>query len=333
MPEGHLPVRSYLAAPVVSRSGKVIGGLFFGHPDIDVFTERAERIIAGIAAQAAIAIDNAYVYQAAQKEIEQRARAEEALRRSEDKFRRQAEELERQLIASGRLVSVGEITASMAHEFNNPLGIILGFAEEVRSELPPGDHNHRALLIIEEETRRCQKIIQELLQFTRPTGPEPAWTNIRETVEKSLALVANHLYKQKIDLHMGFDVEFPQIYIDAKQLEQVLVNLYLNAIAAMPNGGNLWVNTKIDSPIDGAPTGVIEVKDTGSGIEPHDLPKIFEPFFTAKKRTGLGLGLSVCERILKNHGGRIEAASQPGEGTQVTVHLPVERKAAMIDPG
>ena len=152
----------------------------------------------------------------------------------------------------------------------------------MRSELPPGDHNHRALLIIEEETRRCQKIIQELLQFTRPTGPEPAWTNIRETVEKSLALVANHLYKQKIDLHMGFDVEFPQIYIDAKQLEQVLVNLYLNAIAAMPNGGNLWVNTKIDSPIDGAPTGVIEVKDTGSGIEPHDLPKILNLFLRRK---------------------------------------------------
>ena len=101
----------------------------------------------------------------------------------------------------------------------------------------------------------------------------------------------------------------------------------------MPNGGNLWVNTKIASPVDGAPAGVIEVKDTGRGIEPHDLPKIFEPFFTAKKRTGLGLGLSVCERIVKNHGGRIEAASQPGEGTQVTVHFPVERKAAMINPG
>ena len=105
-------------------------------------------------------------------------------------------------------------------------------------------------------------------------------------------------------MHTGFDVEFPQIYIDAKQLEQVLINLYLNAIAAMPSGGNLWVNTKIDSAIDGAATGVIEVKDTGSGIEPHDLPKIFEPFFTAKKRTGLGLGLSVCKRIVKNHGGR-----------------------------
>ena len=332
MPEGHLPVRSYLAAPVVSRSGKVIGGLFFGHPDIDVFTERAERIIAGIAAQAAIAIDNAYVYQAAQKEIEQRARAEEALRRSEDKFRRQAEELERQLIASGRLVSVGEITASIAHEFKNPLGIILGFAEEC-ARTAAWRSQSQSVVDYRGRDPALSKIIQELLQFTRPTGPEPAWTNIRETVEKSLALVANHLYKQKIDLHMGFDVEFPQIYIDAKQLEQVLVNLYLNAIAAMPNGGNLWVNTKIDSPIDGAPTGVIEVKDTGSGIEPHDLPKIFEPFFTAKKRTGLGLGLSVCERIVKNHGGRIEVASQPGEGTQVTVHLPVERKAAMIDPG
>jgi two-component system, NtrC family, sensor kinase len=98
----------------------------------------------------------------------------------------------------------------------------------------------------------------------------------------------------------------------------------------MPHGGKLWVNTKIDAPIDGPPTGVIEVKDTGSGIDPRDLPKIFDPFFTAKKRTGLGLGLSVCERIVKNHGGRIEVESRRGEGTQVTVHLPLEQTAAMI---
>ena len=98
----------------------------------------------------------------------------------------------------------------------------------------------------------------------------------------------------------------------------------------MPRDGKLWVNTKINAPIDGPPTGVIEVKDTGSGIDPRDLPKIFDPFFTAKKRTGLGLGLSVCERIVKNHGGRIEVESQPVEGTQVTVHLPLEQKATMI---
>ena len=337
MPQGHLPVRSYLAAPVVSRSGEVIGGLFFGHPEAGVFTERSERIAVGVAAQAAIAIDNARLYQAAQQEIEQRRRAEDALRQSEEKFRRQAEELERQLIASGRLVSVGEITASMAHEFNNPLGIILGFAEEVRGDLVLDDPNRRALEIIEEETRRCQKIIQELLQFTRPTGPELAWTRVSEVVEKSLALVENHLYKQKIELHKSFDIELPDIYIDAKQLEQVLLNLFFNAMAAMPHGGQLTVQTKVATPIDGPTTGVIVVKDTGSGIDPGDLPKIFEPFFTAKKRTGLGLGLSVCERIVKNHGGRIEVKSQLGEGTQITIYLPLEpnttvRAATVLSP-
>ena len=112
----------------------MIGGLFFGHPEVGVFDERAERVVVGIASQAAIAIDNARLYQAAQKEIAERTRAEAALQQSETKLRRQADELENQLIASGRLVSLGEITASMAHEFNNPLGIVLGFAQDLMSE-------------------------------------------------------------------------------------------------------------------------------------------------------------------------------------------------------
>src|SRR6185312_12243214 len=131
------------------------------------------------------------------RDLTDRREAEEALRESERKLRRQAEELEQQLIASGRLVSLGEITASMAHEFNNPLGIVMGFAQDLLSETDPTTSQYRSLKIIDEEAKRCQKIIQELLEFSRPKSADLSLTDITQTVEKTLNLVKNHLYKQK----------------------------------------------------------------------------------------------------------------------------------------
>ena len=322
MPKGHLPVRSYLAAPVVSRSGEVIGGLFFGHPEVGVFDERAERVVVGIASQAAIAIDNARLYQAAQKEIAERTRAEAALQQSEIKLRRQADELENQLIASGRLVSLGEITASMAHEFNNPLGIVLGFSQDLMSEFDSASSQYQALKIINDETKRCQKIIQELLQYSRPKSAEAEPIDVKHTIEKTLNLVANHLYKQKIAALAEIPGDLPPVHADAQQIEQVCLNLFLNAIDAMPEGGKLTVTVEEEHESTNAPTVVIRITDTGFGIEQNDLPKIFLPFFSAKKGKGLGLGLPICERIIKNHGGRIEVESEPGSGTIFSVYLP-----------
>jgi chemotaxis methyl-accepting protein methylase/signal transduction histidine kinase len=249
-----------------------------------------------------------------------RKRAEELLK-SEETLHQKLTELEQQLISSGRLVSIGELTASMAHEFNNPLGIIMGFTQDLMSEIDPSEPSYRSLQIIDEETRRCKKIIEELLQFARPGDADFCPTDVREVMEKTTKLLTNRFYKQNIEVITRIDDNLPRIHADSRQIEQVLVNLYLNAIDAMPQGGTLRVEGKK------APDGVsITVTDTGFGIEDNELAKIFQPFFTSKKRTGLGLGLPICERIIRNHGGNIEVASQAGRGTTFRVYLPSARE-------
>jgi signal transduction histidine kinase len=136
--------------------------------------------------------------------------------------------------------------------------------------------------------------------------------------------VENRLYKQKVAVEKKLESDLPRIQADSQQLEQVLVNLYLNAIDAMPEGGKLIVEAKLAESDGLAPVALIAVADTGFGIAETDLPKIFQPFFTAKKRRGMGLGLPICQRIVKNHGGRIEVDSQPGRGSIFRIFLPLE---------
>jgi PAS domain S-box-containing protein len=259
-------------------------------------------------------------------DITQRKHTEDALRQSEEKLRQQAQELEQQLIMSGRLVSLGEVTASMAHEFNNPLGIIMGFVEDMLSGMDPTDPNYRALQIIDEESKRCRQIVRDLMEYARPRSTEFCSTSIADAIEKTLQLVENRLYKQKVAMEKKLDPDLPRIQADSQQLEQVMVNLYLNAIDAMPEGGKLIVEAKIAQSDGMAPVAVITVADTGFGIAETDLPKIFQPFFTAKKRRGMGLGLPICQRIVKNHGGRIEVDSEPGKGAIFKIHLPSEQR-------
>ena len=224
-------------------------------------------------------------------DISERKRAEDALRQSEEKLRRQAQELEQQLIASGRLVSLGEITASMAHEFNNPLGIVMGFTQDIMSETEPSHPHYRSLKIIDEESKRCEKIIRDLLQFARPKSTDFCPTDVKQVIEKTLGLVANHLYKQKIEAITQVEENLPKIYADSQELEQVLVNLYFNAIDAMPEGGTLTVGAKLSPGAPGGPQEVaITVSDTGFGISPEDLRKIFSAVFHCKEEAWVGIG-------------------------------------------
>jgi signal transduction histidine kinase len=258
----------------------------------------------------------------------ERLRAQEELRQSEEKLRQQAQELEQQLIASGRLVSLGELTASMAHEFNNPLGIIIGFAQDLLSETDSSSQTYRSLKIIEEESRRCEKIIRELLQFARPGSAEFQPTDVRASIAKTLNLVSNYLYKQKIEAVTHIEENLPKVEADPLQLEQVLVNLYLNAIDAMLDGGKLSVTAALEAA-PGDPSRIaITVADTGFGMHEQDLARIFQPFYSAKKKKGLGLGLPICERIIKNHGGRIQVESRPAKGTTFNIFLPLEQAPA-----
>ncbi|HZD41595.1 MAG TPA: PAS domain S-box protein [Terriglobales bacterium] len=261
------------------------------------------------------------------RNISQRKRAEIALRESEESLRQHAQELEQQLIMSGRLVSLGEVTASMAHEFNNPLGIIMGFVEDMLSGMDSADPNYRALQIIDEESKRCRQIVRDLMEYARPRNVEFCSTSIADAIEKTLQLVANRLYKQNVAVERKLKPDLPRIQADAQQLEQVLVNLYLNAIDAMPQGGQLIVEATLAQSGDAAPGVAIAVTDTGFGIAETDLPKIFQPFFTAKKRRGMGLGLPICQRIINNHGGRIEVESVPGAGSTFRIYLPSEQRA------
>jgi PAS domain S-box-containing protein len=275
------------------------------------------------------------------RDLTERKRVEEALRESENKLRQQAIELEQQLIASGRLVSLGEITASMAHEFNNPLGIIRGFIQDLISEVEPSSSHYRPLQIVEEESRRCEKIIRDLLDYARPRSKSTEFhlTHLNEVIEKTLDMVGSLLYKQKVKVEKEMAADLVPIHADGQELEQVLVNLFLNAIDAMPDGGSLTVGVSLTHSLslgregDGkAGTLMVWVTDTGFGIEPNDLPKIFQPFFTAKKKRGMGLGLPICDRIIRNHGGKIEVESLPGQGATFRIYLPLEQKPSQDQP-
>jgi len=272
------------------------------------------------------------------RDITERKRMLEALQESERRFRKLAHEQERQLILSERLISFGQLTASIAHEFNNPLGIVIGFAQDLLTEVDPADSRYQSVKIIEEEARRCKKIMQDLLDFGRQTPPQFTPMEPAEIIRKSIDLFTARFQKARVHPKIQDTDGLPKIWVDPHQMDQVLVNLFFNAIEAMPDGGTLTIGMTVQpgSPVEGlreGPAGkdevVIAVTDTGYGIDSDKLHKIFDPFFTTKTKKGMGLGLSVCKSIMRAHGGEISAKSIPGQGTTFYLHLPVERRRSI----
>jgi PAS domain S-box-containing protein len=264
------------------------------------------------------------VNQALKAEISERRQVEEKLRDREAQLSSLAKELEQQLIASDRLVSMGELAASIAHEFNNPLQIILGYIQDFLSEMKPSHADHQALTIVEKETLRCSEIIQNLLDFARPAKADLALLDIETIIRNSIQVVMGHLVNSQIKVTMDVQPNLPLISADGNQLVQVLINLFFNAAEAMPGGGTLTVRAAAVFPDQATEEKLlIAVSDTGIGIEPEAMANIFRPFFTTKKKKGMGLGLSICERIIKAHGGEIKVESTCGSGTTFYLHFPL----------
>ena len=315
MPEGHLPVTSYLAVPVVSRSGEVLGGLFFGHPEPGIFTERDEIVVSGLASQAAIAMDNARLYEAAQKA---RAEAENAAAENERLYR-QAEE-------SSRLKE--EFLATISHELRTPLSAILGWARMLRlGQLSP-ENTAKALETIERNARAQSQLVDDLLDVSRiitgklrmdvrPADPHSFIDAAVEAVRP--AADAKGVRVQKV-----VDTGAVAIPGDPVRLQQVVWNLLSNAIKFTPRGGRVQIRSeRVNSHLE------IIVSDTGQGISQDFLPHVFDRFRQADQKTsrqhgGMGLGLAIVRHLVELHGGTVNAESEgEGKGATFTVMLPI----------
>jgi len=229
-----------------------------------------------------------------------------------------------------RLAALGQMAAGMAHEIRNPLGSIKGAAQYLQpgqSAATSREGTREFLDIIIEEVNRLNKIVSQFLDYARPYRGEQRQLEVADVLKKTLALVAKEAADHgKVEIITDFADRMPPVRADAEQLLQVFLNLSLNALQAMPNGGKLWISTTLRrSTRRGAAAAFLEVRfrDAGVGIPAGDLKNLFIPFFTTKEK-GTGLGLPISQRIIENHGGTIEVRSQPGEGATFTVLLPIE---------
>jgi signal transduction histidine kinase/CheY-like chemotaxis protein len=350
MPEGHLPVRSYLAVPVMSRTGEVIGGLFFGHATPGVFDERSERGMEGLAAEAAVAIDNARLAQATQREMTERRKAEEALRELNATLEQQVAERTAQLHAneealrqSQKMEAVGQLTGGVAHDFNNLLQVIIGNLDTIERNLPDDfTRLRRAANHALKGARRAASLTQRLLAFSRrqPLDPKPAnvnslVTNLSELIHRTLG--------ETVAVETVLAAGLWQVEIDANELEAAILNLAVNARDAMPEGGRLTIetaNAHIDEAYAANYAEVspgqyvgIYVSDTGKGMDQETVARAFEPFYTTKPvGRGTGLGLSQVYGFVKQSGGHVKIYSEVGEGTTVKIYLPrlVAEEAAVV---
>ena len=245
--------------------------------------------------------------------------------------------LEQQLIRSDKLASLGTLAAGVAHEINNPLGIIAGYSEALldraRDRSLTGIREFEDfpeyLRTIHNEIFRCKTILRSLLEFARPSGGTFRKIDINELIKEVLLLLKHRTARLKHTLELNLNRDVPKIYADAGSLRQLLMNLLLNAIYFTPEGGSISIRTAEDDPAreDGrvvCPSRILlSVSDTGAGIPPDLLGKIFDPFFTTKPvGEGTGLGLTICHKIVEEHGGAVDVESEPGKGATFTIMLP-----------
>ena len=229
--------------------------------------------------------------------------------------------LEKKFYESQKLAAVGQLSAGIAHEVRNPLSSIKMSLRILEKRLNPIGNDFRRFKIAEKEVEHLEKIVNDILIYAKPAEPEIKPADINSFLESSLLMVEKELSEKKINVQFHNDPDIPLINLDSAMLRQAFLNIYLNAIDAMENGGSLKIKTKFVQ--NGHKHILIEIEDNGYGIEVEDMPHLFNPFFTRKKY-GTGLGLTQVKKFIDLHHGNIEILSKKGEGTRVMVTLPLE---------
>ena len=324
LPPGHVPVTSYLAVPVVSRSGEVIGGLFFGHPEPGVFTALDERIVVSLAAQAAIAMDNARLYRAMQQEIEERRRAQEEMMSARD----EAEAASR---------AKDQFLAVLSHELRTPLTPVLAVTQVLENDDRVTADQRPLIEMIRRNIELEARLIDDLLDLTRISKGKISLSfetvDIHRLINSVAAILRSDVAGKQLELSVDLQARDHHIRADSARMQQVLWNLVKNAIKFTPEGGRIVVRTRNDRPGHIR----IEVIDNGIGIDPATMPRIFSAFdqgtVDMRRYGGLGLGLSISRSLVEMHGGTLSAESA-GSGLGATFAMEIDTVVRLrVDSG
>ena len=315
MPPGHLPVRSYLAVPVILRDGQVVGGLFFGHPDPGVFNERTQRLVEGVAAHASVAVDNSRLYE----DMKRTAAEREQLIQAERSARAEIERVSH---------LKDEFLATLSHELRTPLTAILGWSKVLVRTKGDSESLEKGLEAIARNAAAQAKLIEDLLEMNRIVSGKIRLdvqpTDLAEVIDAAIDSIRPAAEAREIRLRKIIDPVAGPVFGDPNRLQQVIWNLLANAVKFTPRQGRVEVVlARVNSHVE------VRVTDSGIGIDPEFLPRVFDRFRQADSSTtrahgGLGLGLSIVKQLVELHGGTVGAASEgEGRGATFVVALPL----------
>ena len=312
-------VKSILCVPLMVKRGAIgVFGLGLPYKE-DVSTlEDTSQLLSVFAGQAAVAIENTRLYEELERANEQIQKWNERLQEKVEKTTEQLVAARERLWHSERLSTVGKLVAGLVHEINNPLYAISNYAQQL-IELESEPKKLKYLESIDRGVTMIKGISENLLELTRLSSLSKEITDINELLQDTLTLVEFDAQEQGVSIKREFDDSLPTIESDAAKIRQVFLNLLINALDAMPEGGTLTVQTQ------GFPDHVsIIFSDTGVGIDEEDMPNIFQPFFSTKEDDGIGLGLFVSASIIQAHDGKITVESEKGAYTRFKITLPLE---------
>jgi two-component system NtrC family sensor kinase len=227
--------------------------------------------------------------------------------------------MQQALLQSEKLAAMGRLTSQIAHELNNPIYGIMNTLELLKTEIPPESKRRRILELSLSEIQRLAEMLKNMLSFSKPEEEKRRPVNLNELIEGILLVMEKQMRESNVSVETHLDSSVPEVMASTNQMRQVMLNLFKNAKEAMPKGGTLTIRTAREEN-----DVVIRIRDTGVGIPEEIRDRIFEAFFTTKQKVkGVGLGLSVCYGIVKDHGGEIKLESEVEKGTTFTIRLPV----------